>query len=261
MSLLFAERTGRGEAISNTAKWFSLALAWLFVTLLFCFCFASLRYNWNWDGLWKYRQRFLVGWLMTVAISASSLVLSTLIGLVAALAQRARFLPLRFLARTYVELTRGTPLLVQILIFFYVVADAFHVQDRYLVGTCILSFFGGAYLSEIIRAGIEGVGQSQIESASAIGLTRGQTYRYVIFPQAIRRILPPLAGQFVSLVKDSSLLSVISISELTKNAQEVNSFTYSTLESYLPLAFGYLIITLPISFWTRWLESRCHFET
>jgi polar amino acid transport system permease protein len=261
MSLLFAERSGGGETVSTPAKWLGLGLAWLFITLLFWFCFASLRYNWNWPGLWKYRQRFMAGWCMTVVISAASLALSSLIGLVTALARRARFLPLRFLALTYVELTRGTPLLVQILIFFYVVADAFHVQNRYLAGTLILSFFGGAYLSEIIRAGIEGVGRSQLESAAAIGLTTVQTYRYVVFPQALRRILPPLAGQFVSLVKDSSLLSVISIGEFTKNAQEVNSFTYSTLESYLPLAFGYLIITLPISFWTRRLESRCHFET
>jgi len=156
---------------------------------------------------------------------------------------------------------RGTPLLVQILIFFYVVADAFGVKDRYLVGVLTLSFFSGAYLSEIIRAGIESVGKSQIESAKAIGLTRSQTFRFVIFPQALRQTLPPLAGQFVSLIKDSSLLSIISISELTLNAQEVNSYTFSTLESYLPLAAGYLILTLPISLWTRYLERKHAYET
>jgi polar amino acid transport system permease protein len=261
MSLLHAEKTSRGEIIPPAARWLSLFLAWLFIALVFCFCFARLRYNWNWDGLWKYRSRFIEGWFMTLGVSAASLILSSIIGAVAALAQRARLLPVRYLARIYVELTRGTPLLVQILIFFYVVADALHVSDRYVVGTFILSFFGGAYLSEIIRAGIESVGISQLESAAAIGLTRGQTYRYVIFPQALRRILPPLAGQFVSLVKDSSLLSIIGIREFTLNAQDVNSFTYSTLESYMPLAIGYLIITLPISFWTRKLERQFHFET
>ena len=95
----------------------------------------------------------------------------------------------------------------------------------------------------------------------AIGFTPAQTYRFVIFPQALRQILPPLAGQFVSLIKDSSLLSVISISEFTLNAREVNSNTFSTLESYLPLALGYLMLTLPISLWIRSLERRHHFET
>jgi polar amino acid transport system permease protein len=170
-------------------------------------------------------------------------------------------LPLRYLARIYVELVRGTPLLVQILIFFYVVADAMGVNNRYVVGILTLALFSGAYISEIIRAGIESVGKSQLESARAIGLTRGQTYRYVIFPQALRQTLPPLAGQFVSLVKDSSLLSIISIREFTWNAENVNAMTYSTLESYLPLALGYLILTLPISLWTRHLEKRHSFDT
>ena len=150
---------------------------------------------------------------------------------------------------------------MQILIFFYVVADAFHVENRYVVGVLVLSFFSGAYISEVIRAGIESVGASQLESARAIGLTRGQTYRYVIFPQAFRLTLPPLAGQFVSLIKDSSLLSIIAINEFTQNAREVNAFTYSTLESYLPLAFGYLVLTLPISLLTRALEKRVKYET
>jgi polar amino acid transport system permease protein len=168
---------------------------------------------------------------------------------------------LRYLSKIYVEIVRGTPLLAQILIFFYVVAPAFSVGNRYVVGVLTLAFFSGAYISEIIRAGIESVGRSQLESAKAIGLTRAQTYRYVIFPQAVRQSLPPLAGQFVSLVKDSSLLSIIGISEFTLNAEMVNARTYSTLESYLPLAAGYLLLTLPISIWTRRLEQRHKFET
>ena len=88
-----------------------------------------------------------------------------------------------------------------------------------------------------------------------------QTLRFVIVPQAVRLVLPPVAGQLVSLIKDSSLLSVIAISEFTLNAQEVNSFTYSTLESYLPLAAGYLILTLPLSALSRFLEKRFRYET
>ena len=153
------------------------------------------------------------------------------------------------------------PLLVLILVLFYVVADALNITDRFLVGVVVLSLFAGAYIAEIIRAGIESVGASQRESARAIGLTTAQTYQYIIFPQALRQALPPLAGQFASLVKDSSLLSTIGLAEFTYTAQQVNSATYSTLESYLPLAVGYLILTLPISLWTNTLGRNIRYET
>lgn len=244
-----------------TAQFLNAALVFFALTLVFYFAFAQLNYHWNWNIVADYRQKFFQGWLVTILISLSALVCSAVIGLIFALGQRSLFLPLRFASKLYVELIRGTPLLVQILIFFYVIADAAALQNRYVVGVLTLSIFSGAYITEIIRAGIESVGKSQIESATAIGLTRAQIYRFVIFPQALRQSLPPLAGQFASLVKDSSLLSIIGISEFTLNAREVNSATFSTLESYIPLAIGYLILTLPISLWTRWLERRVKFET
>src|SRR5258708_19725507 len=116
------------------------------------------------------------------------------IGVLLGLVRRSRIPPLRYFGNIYVELVRGTPLLVQILIFFYVVADAFHVGNRYLVGILVLSFFSGAYISEVVRAGIESIGQSHLQSARAIGLTRAQMYPYVIFPQPLRLTLPPLVG-------------------------------------------------------------------
>ena len=238
-------------------------VAWSFVALLtaalFTFAFNQLHYGWNWPAIWAYRQKFVQGWLMTVAISAAALLVSVLIGVVTALAHRARFLPLRYAAALYVEAVRGTPLLVQILILFYVVANAVGVENRYVVGVLTLSLFAGAYLAEMVRAGIESIRDSQLESARAIGLTRGQTYRYVIFPQVVRQLIPPLTGQFASIIKDSSLLSIIALNEFTLNAQEVNAFTYSTLESYLPLAAGYLLLTLPISLASRILERKFHY--
>jgi polar amino acid transport system permease protein len=238
-------------------------VAWSFVALLtaalFTFAFNQLHYGWNWPAIWAYRQKFVQGWLMTVAISAAALLVSVLIGVVTALARRARFLPLRYAAALYVEAVRGTPLLVQILILFYVVANAVGVENRYVVGVLALSLFAGAYLAEMVRAGIESIRDSQLESARAIGLTRGQTYRYVIFPQVVRQLIPPLTGQFASIIKDSSLLSIIALNEFTLNAQEVNAFTYSTLESYLPLAAGYLLLTLPISLASRILERKFHY--
>jgi polar amino acid transport system permease protein len=241
------------------------AVSWGLVALLtaavFSFAFSQLHYGWNWEAIWQYRQKFVHGWLMTVAISAAALLVSLLIGLLTALSRRSDFLPLRYGAVLYVEIVRGTPLLVQILILFYVVANAFGIDNRYLVGVLTLSLFAGAYLAEMIRSGIESIRDSQLESARAIGLTRAQTYRYVIFPQVVRQLIPPLTGQFASIIKDSSLLSIIAVSEFTLSAQEVNAFTYSTLESYLPLAAGYLLLTLPISLLSRVLERRFHFAT
>ncbi len=230
--------------------------------LLAAACFAILRaFTWQWSGVWEYRAVFWNGWLATIWISCAALVLSVLLGLMAALARRSPYPAIRWLSTGYVELIRGTPLLVQLLILFYVVFDAVGLANRYVAGILILSIFSGAYIAEMIRAGIASVGRSQLESARAIGLTRWQTYRHVIFPQAIRHILPPLAGQAASIIKDSSLLSILGIGEFTLAAQQVNSATYSTLESYLPLAFGYLALTLPVSLLARALEKRFRYET
>lgn len=257
----FITREGHGERTASIAAVISWLAVFLFVSLACWFVFSQVKFAWGWDAVYAYRVKFINGWLMTVAVSAAAMILSLLIGLLTALAQRSPLLPLRYLSRVYMEIIRGTPLLVQILIFFYVVADAFGINSRYFVGIVILAMFSGAYISEIIRAGIESIGETQLESARAIGFTRLQIYRHVIFPQVVRQVLPPLAGQFASLIKDSSLLSIISVNEFTLNAQEVNSFTFSTLESYLPLAVGYLLLTLPISLWTKQLEKKYRYAT
>jgi len=236
-------------------------LAFALFGVVLQFTFRKLAYHWEWGGVWEYRQQFINGWFFTLGLSACALMGSVLLGTGLALARRGGWAVISETARIYVELIRGTPLLVQILILFYGVFDQVGITNRFVAGVLILSGFAGAYLSEIIRAGIEGVGASQIESARAIGLSTVQTYRYVIFPQALRAILPPMAGQFASLVKDSSLLSIIGIGEFTRAAQDVNSFTLGTLESYLPLALGYLILTLPISLWTQALENKHRFDT
>jgi polar amino acid transport system permease protein len=223
--------------------------------------FARVDYTWNWASVWEYRQKFFQGWLTTVGISLAALVCSSLIGLVAALLLQAKNPLLEAIGRVYVELVRGTPLLVQLLIGFYVVASAVGLENRFVVGILILSLFSGAYMAEIFRGGLTAIPATQRDAARAIGLTPWQTMRLVILPQAIRLVLPPIAGQLVSLIKDSSLLSVIAISEFTLAAQEVNSFTYSTLESYLPLAAGYLLLTLPLSAASRWLEHRYKYES
>ena len=223
--------------------------------------FSRVHYTWNWAGVWEYREKFLQGWLTTVALSLAALVTSTAIGALAAVCLQSRNVLLEAVGRVYVELIRGTPLLVQLLIGFYVIASAVGLENLFVVGVLVLSLFSGAYMAEIFRGGLDAIPKAQIDSGRAIGLTPWQSLRLVVLPQAVRLVLPAVAGQLVSLVKDSSLLSVIAISELTLAAQEVNSFTYSTLESYLPLAVGYLLLTLPLSALARWLERHFRYET
>ncbi len=218
--------------------------------------FKNLSYDFNWEAVYAYKQKFIDGLLMTIVISFFALLLSLAIGLFFAYGQKSKFILLRFLSRFYIELIRGTPLLVQILIFFYVFANTLGLENRYVVGTVILALFSGAYVSEIIRAAIESVDYEQYETSMSLGMNNFQMYTYIIFPQAFRRMLPALTGQFASIIKDSSLLSIISIREFTMNAQEVNAYTYSTLESYIPLAIGYLLLTYPISYYTGRLEAN-----
>jgi polar amino acid transport system permease protein len=221
---------------------------------------ARVDYDWNWEGVWEYREMFLKGWLATVMISLAALVASGLIGVVGAVCLQSRSLLLGAVVRVYVELIRGTPLLVQLLIGFYLVATAVGLENRYVAGALILALFSGAYMVEIFRGGLAAIPRGQHDAAAAIGLSRWQSFSLVVLPQAARIVLPPVAGQLASLIKDSSLLSVIAISEFTLAAQEVNSFTYSSLESYLPLAAGYLMLTLPLSWAAGLLERRYHFE-
>lgn len=243
------------------ARWFAHAVVIALLIAAGAVAFSRVDYEWNWAAVWDYRQKFLQGWCVTVGLSLAALVVSTLVGAVTAMMLRSGRPLVEAAARVYVELIRGTPLLVQLLIGFYVVATAIGLENRYVAGVLLLSLFSGAYMAEIFRGGLAAIPKAQIDSGRAIGLTPWQSLRLVILPQAIRLVLPAVAGQLVSLVKDSSLLSVIAISEFTLNAQEVNAFTYSTLESYLPLAAGYLLLTLPLSALARWLEHRFRYET
>lgn len=246
---------------SKNQKIINLTLVIMAVILLLIFSFNKLDYNLRLETISQYKYKFITGFLMTILLSVFSLILSFLIGTLFAFAGKSKFLPFYYISKVYVELIRGTPLLVQIYVFFYIIATAFNLENRYILGVVILSVFSGAYITEIIRAGIESIDKNQIETARALGFSSYQKYRFVIIPQVIKRILPPLAGQFVSLVKDSSLLSVIAVSELTKNVQEVDSINFATLENYIVLAVLYLLLTVPISYISKKLERKFNYET
>lgn len=223
--------------------------------------FSGVHYRWNWVAGWGYRTQFGIGWLTTLGVSAGAMLLSLLTGFGLMLGKRAQLLPVRMLCSAIVELLRGSPLLVQLLVGYYIVATALRVESPLLVGMVLLGFFEGAYLSEIFRGAVESISASQREAARAVGFDNQQTYRFVIIPQAVRRALPGVTGQLVSLIKDSSLLSVIGIEELVQKVRILNSGSYTALEGYLPLAAAYLIVTLPLSWYARQLERRFAYET
>ena len=220
------------------------------------FLFLQIDYPWNWRVPWEYRALFIQGFYHTVAISIGATSLGLMLGIVGGLAKVSRNVIAREVVTLYVEIFRGTPLLVQIYIFYFCVATVVHFDNPLIIGMITLAFFSGAYITEMVRAGIESIDKGQLEAANSTGLNHWQTMRYIVFPQALRRIIPPVTGQFVSVVKDSSLLSVISVRELTKASEIINATTYKTFEAYLPLAVLYLCITYPLSYLTRRLEEK-----
>lgn len=223
--------------------------------------FASVHYRWNWQSLWEYRMQFLHGWLTTLIISGGAMFVSIILGFALMLGCRSILQPVRFFCTGTVEIVRGSPLLVQLLIGYYVIATALGVSDPTLVGTLLLGLFEAAYLAEIFRGAVESIGRSQWEASKAVGFDKAQTYRFVIIPQAVRRALPGTTGELVSLIKSSSLLSVIGIEELVQKVRVMNSASYTALEGYLPLAIAYLVVTLPLSWTARRLEQRFTYET
>lgn len=229
--------------------------------LLGIFIFSLGDYKMRWSSLAPYGNRLLNGYKMTLIITFFSMVISMLLGLIVAFLNNSKILIVHYLSKAYVEIIRGTPFLVQIIFFFYIITPAIGLSNRYFIGVSILAIFSSAYVSEIIRAGIESIGESQHEASRSVGFTTLQKYRYVILPQVITRILPSLTGQLSSLVKDSSLLSVIAVSEFTLNIQEINAINFRTYENYIVLAIGYLLITFPISLISKRLERKYTYES
>jgi polar amino acid transport system permease protein len=235
-------------------------LLWIGLAASLYVLFAGIDYPWNWRVPWEYRRLYLIGFYYTLAVSIGSICLGFCFGVIGGLARVSHNVFVRELATLYVEFFRGTPLLVQIYVFYFCVAAAIHFDNALIIGMVTLAFFSGAYISEMVRAGIESIDKGQVEAAKSTGLDDWQTMRHIVFPQALKRIIPPVTGQFVSLIKDSSLLSVISVRELTKAAEIVNATTYKTFEAYLPLAGLYLLLTYPLSYLTRRLEKRLNRE-
>jgi polar amino acid transport system permease protein len=255
---------------------------------------AGLGYKWNWQAIPGYLFRYdgqagryvpnliMQGFLTTLRLSFWAMIPATLLGLVMALFRASPRLFRRMIGRSYVELVRNLPPLVLVFIFYYFISDRIMASlgieswvrglspgmqgligmiyappDQFSLFTTALialALYEGAYITEIIRAGIQSVGKGQREAASALGLSRRAAMRHIIFPQALPRILPPLAGQLVSTIKDSAIVSVISIQELTFQGMEVMSATYLTFEIWITVAALYFLMTMSLSLLVGRLE-------
>ncbi|MCG6201080.1 amino acid ABC transporter permease [Psychromonas antarctica] len=197
----------------------------------------------------------LEGLLMTIKLSVISLFFAIIIGLIAALMRISQNPLSRNFSFLYIEIIRGTPLLVQIFIVYFFLGTIFDL-DRFTAGITALSVFTGAYIAEIIRSGIQSIPPGQMEAARSLGMNYPTAMTYVILPQAFKRTLPPMAGQLINLIKDSSLVSVISITDLTKAGREVVAGSFATFEVWFTVAALYLVLTSTLSFAIQRIEKR-----
>jgi polar amino acid transport system permease protein len=212
-------------------------------------------YTWHWEQIPQYFPLIAAATRRTLEISLVSIVFAIGIGVVAGLLRVQPWKPLRFLAASYVELLRNIPLML-VLYLIYFGLGAFWPVSPFWASVVGLSIFEGAYVAEIVRAGIQSVDRGQMEAARSLGMSWIQSMRHVIVPQAVRRSLPPLTGQFVSLVKDSSLASLVSYEELMLVGRQVNSRIFSPFEVFLTIGALYFVICLALSLLSRWMEGR-----
>ena len=197
----------------------------------------------------------LKGALLTIFFSASSELIGIIIGLITAVIRVTKIKVLSQLAVVYVDLFRGTPLLMQIIFIYYALPYIGINLPAIVAGIVALSINSGAYVSEIFRAGIESIDKGQTEAARSLGMSYMQSLRYVVVPQTIKRVLPPLTNEFVALIKDSSLLSVIAIAELMRTAKEMMTWKLNP-SSLTAAAIIYLIITIPLTRLVSQMEKK-----
>lgn len=225
----------------------------------------NMGYNWQWYRVPQYLYRvhegelywgpLVRGLFVTLQIAAYGTVLTLAIGLITALLRMSDSFAGRLLATVYLEAIRNTPLLVQMFVFYFVLAPIFGL-DRFWVGVLCLAFFEGSFAAEIIRGGIIAVVRGQWEASASIGLTRAQSYRYVILPQAVPLMLPPLTGLIINLIKNSAIVSVIAVFDLTTEGRNIIADTFLSFEIWFTVAAMYLVLTVTLSVLVGVLEKR-----
>lgn len=197
----------------------------------------------------------LNGLWVTLKLSFFAAILTFIIGILVAFMKLSSVQFLKDISTVYITIIRGTPLLVQIFLFYFIVANIFEL-DRFVAGVLALGIFFGAYMAEILRGAIQSIDKGQLEAAKSLGISNFDAMRYIILPQAFKRALPTLVGEMIALVKDSSLVSVISITDLTKVGKEIVANTFSAFETWIVIALVYLAITSILSYIGHVLEKK-----
>jgi len=199
----------------------------------------------------------LMGAGVTIEITAFSVAIGFFIGLFVGIARISQFKILQIMAAVYADCIRGTPLLVQIFLIYFALPMAIGQRvEPFIAAVVACGINSGAYVSEIFRAGIQAIDVGQMEAGRSLGLTWWQTMRFIILPQAFKNILPPLGNEFIAMLKDSSLVSVIGFEELTRRGQLIIAQTYGSFEIWMTVAVLYLIMTMAISRIVAFLEKR-----
>lgn len=212
--------------------------------------------------IFKVLPDLLLSGVVTLEITVLSGFLGMIAGSLIGIARLSSISLLGWATRVYVDLFRGTPLLVQIFIIYFgfpALAQSFGLSlqfDRLLAAVVALSLNSAAYISEIVRAGIQSIEPGQAEAASSLGMSGVQTMRYIIFPQALRRMIPPLGNEFITVLKDTSLVAVIGLEELFRRGQLIVADTYRAFEIYTAVALVYLVFTLASSQFFSFLEVQ-----
>ena len=218
------------------------------------------------EAAFKYMDMFLEGLVCTVSLSAMTVLFGFMLALVLALMRMAKFKPLNWLAATYVEIFRATPLLVQLFIVYHVLLSGLDLPtwklfgfirfERFVPGVIALSLNSGAYLSEIIRSGIQSIDGGQTEAARSLGMTQWQNMQFIVLPQAIKNILPAIANEFVTIIKESSICYTIGVQEIMSAVANVKGATFSIGEPLIIATCVYFCLTFPTSKIIAYFERR-----
>jgi len=206
--------------------------------------------------LYKSLPQLLKGAAVSIQIAALSCIIGLTLGVVVGLTQSGKGTFLKILATIYVTLFRGTPMLIQLLFAFFVLPEIGISLPAFWIAVITIGLNSGAYVSQIIRAGIKSVSKGQLEAAKVLGFSKIQITRYILLPQAIRTVIPALGNEFIILIKDSSLASIITVVELTKQGERIISATLNALPIYTGVALLYLIMTSTLSFIVYKIEKR-----
>jgi len=214
-----------------------------------------MGYRADWSVVPQSMDILLEGVFLTLRISAIALFFSIILGVVMGLLRVSRNKPLSFLATSYVEFVRGVPLLV-LLMWIYFGLGKFFRLGAFWAAVVGLAVFSGAFIAEIVRAGIQAVPKGQMEAARSSGMSYYQAMRLIVLPQAFRKVLPPMASQFIILIKDSSLVSTISAADLTLNARNIVAYNFRSFEIWTAVAFLYFAMTFSLSLVIRYFERK-----